>query len=72
MLFKFSNLNSNFALTLSYLNSALNNSAQYYINWPKITGCYSFQFDSRCKTLKPLSRFKSDQCLAIVQSTTLI
>ena len=28
MLFKLSNLNSNLALTLSYLNPALNNSAQ--------------------------------------------
>ena len=28
MLFKLSNMNSNFALTLGYLNSALNNSAQ--------------------------------------------
>ena len=28
MLFKVSNLNSNFALTLGYLNPALNNSAQ--------------------------------------------
>ena len=33
MLFKVSNLNSNLALTLSYLNPALNNSAQgfYFI-----------------------------------------
>ena len=29
MLFKLSNLNSNLALTLGYLNPALNNSAQY-------------------------------------------
>ena len=29
MLFKLSNLNSNFALTLGYLNPALNNSALY-------------------------------------------
>ena len=32
MLFKLSNLNSNFALTQGYLNPALNNSAQVY-NW---------------------------------------
>ena len=31
MLFKLSNLNSNFALTLGYLNPALNNSALYEI-----------------------------------------
>ena len=30
MLFKLSNLNSNIALTLGYLNPALNNSAQEY------------------------------------------
>ena len=30
MLFKFSNLNSNLALTLGYLNPALNNSAQLF------------------------------------------
>ena len=30
MLFKLSNLNSNLALTLGYLNPALNNSALYY------------------------------------------
>ena len=30
MLFKLSNLNSNFALTLRYLNPALNNSAQMF------------------------------------------
>ena len=30
MLFKLSNLNSNLALTLSYLNPALNNSAQKF------------------------------------------
>ena len=29
MLFKISNLNSNLALTLGYLNTALNNSAQF-------------------------------------------
>ena len=37
MLFKLSNLNSNLALTLGYLNPALNNSAQMFIiklrNW---------------------------------------
>ena len=32
MLFKLSNLNSNLALTLGYLNLALNNSAQDYQN----------------------------------------
>ena len=31
MLFKLSNLNSNVALTLGYLNPALNNSAQVFI-----------------------------------------
>ena len=31
MLFKLSNMNSNFALTLGYLNPALNNSALYEI-----------------------------------------
>ena len=30
MLFKLSNLNSNLALTLGYLNPALNNSALYF------------------------------------------
>ena len=33
MLFKLSNLNSNLALTLGYLNPALNNSAQPSNNW---------------------------------------
>ena len=36
MLFKLSNLNSNFALTLGYLNPALNNSAlvaKFYVCW---------------------------------------
>ena len=32
MLFKLSNLNSNFALTLGYLNPALNNSAQLVVS----------------------------------------
>ena len=32
MLFKLSNLNSNLALTLGYLNPALNNSAQVFID----------------------------------------
>ena len=32
MLFKLSNLNSNLALTLGYLNPALNNSALCYID----------------------------------------
>ena len=31
MIFKLSNLTSNFALTLGYLNPALNNSAQKFI-----------------------------------------
>ena len=34
MLFKLSNLNSNLALTLGYLNPALNNSAQGYFFGP--------------------------------------
>ena len=34
MLFKLSNLNSNFVLTLGYLNPALNNSA---LNWMKLS-----------------------------------
>ena len=33
MLFKLSNLNSNLALTLGYLNPALNNSALDFIYW---------------------------------------
>ena len=32
MLFKLSNLNSNLALTLGYLNPALNNSVQDFLN----------------------------------------
>ena len=36
LLFKLSNLNSNFALTLGYLNPALNNPAQY-INFSHTT-----------------------------------
>ena len=32
MFFKLSNLNSNFALTLDYLNPALNNSAQLVVS----------------------------------------
>ena len=38
MLFKLSNLNSNLALTLGYLNSALNNSAQSLKLVPLFTG----------------------------------
>ena len=34
MLFKLSNLNSNLALTLGYLNPALNNSALLFIEIP--------------------------------------
>ena len=35
MLFKLSNLNSNLALTLGYLNPALNNSALEVVHWAK-------------------------------------
>ena len=35
MLFKFSNLNSNLALTLGYLNPALNNLAQGFLGLPQ-------------------------------------
>ena len=35
MLFKLSNLNSNHALTLGYLNPALNNSAQGFLGLPQ-------------------------------------
>ena len=38
MLFKLSNLNSNLALTLGYLNPALNNSAQSLELVPLFTG----------------------------------
>ena len=37
MLLKMSNLNSNLALTLGYLNPALNNSAQKYTRFRKLS-----------------------------------
>ena len=41
LLFKLSNLNSNFALTLGYLNPALNNPAQKLRLWSRIMTCVS-------------------------------
>ena len=43
MLFKLSNMNSNFALTLGYLNSALNNSAQVDSTTYRYHIIYSFK-----------------------------
>ena len=40
MLFKLSNLNSNLALTLSYLNPALNNSAQGFCRVSRFIALY--------------------------------
>ena len=43
MLFKLSNLNSNLALTLGYLNPALNNSALVFMPYQWITDEYKLQ-----------------------------
>ena len=56
MPFKLSNLNSNLALTLGYLNPALNNSAQVY-KWVQrllgVTRLFRFDSDPRLHDLQP-------------------
>ena len=68
MLFELSNLNSNLALTLGYLNPAGNNSAQKYFgtivsillnNTSKVENCVFFSATSHCRFhLLPRQRMK--------------
>ena len=60
MLFKLSNLNSNLALTLGYLNPALNNSAQIIIHhFSKAVTTISSSQESAISRVEnePLGRF---------------
>ena len=54
MLFTLSNLNSNLALTLGYLNSALNNSA---LGTRLFAPLVIFALDTSCDSIRPIKTF---------------
>ena len=62
MLFKLSNLNSNLALTLGYLNPALNNSAQFSEQDANFARFRTHESDTNFPRGVPGSREIADKC----------
>ena len=62
MLFKLSNLNSNLALTLGYLNPALNNSAQFSEQDANLARFRTHESDANFPRGVPGTREIADKC----------